>query len=284
MFLGFSDYAREGTITSSQAFAASAPLANLKTRRLGQRARSTAGSGASFRLSVDLGQPRLLGMCGLLAPDDMVTDFEEAGLEGVPGARVELSNVSTAGSEVWRGLTVGTRYALAVPGSGTTRTLLAARYVSFVFRSGVAHWSCGRLWASQVWWPTDGVDFGWQDGVIDTGANRILRGGANNPRRGVILDTLSTTYSSLQRGDVYALPGSTGLPLKTVLRTVGNTGEVIAVPRGLGSISPTGWAGRSTQWVDDLAIYGRITSDLAAAIQHTDADNYSASLAFVEER
>jgi hypothetical protein len=284
MILGFSDYAAGGTITCSQAFASSAPLGYLQTRRLGNRARSTAAAESLFRLTVDLGEARYLPLVGLLSPDPMVTDFEEAGLEGVVGARVELSNVSAAGSEVWRGLTIGTRHALCIPGAGTTQVALSARWVSFVFRSVAANWSCGRLWAGLAFWPGSGMDYNYSAGVIDTGSTRTLRGGANNPRPGVILDTISATMSALPLSEAIG-PGPEGRPdLKTMLRTVGNTGEVLMVPRGLGRVSPSGWLEQNAWQLDQLAVYGRLTGDLAGAIQHTDADNYTTTLTVVEER
>lgn len=285
MILGFSDYASAGTITCNQAFAGSAPLGNLKTRQLGQRARSTAAAESTFRLTVDLGQSRYLPLVGLLSPDPMLNPDEEP-IVGVDttAALVELSNVSAAGSEVWSGYTIGTRHALCIPGAGTAQVALSARWVSFVFRSAVANWSCGRLWASLAFWPANGMDYGYGTGVVDSGTNRTLRGGANNPRPGVILDTLSMQCSAMPLADAIG-PGTEGRSdLKTMLRTVGNTGEVLAVPRGLGRPSPSGWVEQNAWQLDQLAVYGRLTGDLAQAIQHQDADNYTAALSVIEER
>lgn len=282
MILGFSDYASAGTITCNQSFAGSAPLSNLKTRRLGRRARSTAAAESTFRLTVDLGQSRYLPLVGLLSPDPMLNPDEEP-IVGVDttAALVELSNVSAAGSEVWSGYTIGTRHALCIPGAGTAQVALSARWVSFVFRSLVPNWSCGRVWISTAFWPQQGMDFNFSTGVVDTGTNRTLRGGANNPRPGVILDTLSMQFSAMPIVDALSQSAEGRLPLRDVLRTVGNTGEVLAVPRGLGRPSPSGWI---EQGGPDLTVYGRLTGDLAQAIQHQDADNYTASLTVIEER
>ena len=282
MILGFSDYASAGTITCNQSFASSAPLANLKTRRLGQRARSTAAAGAVFRLTVDLGVPRLIGLAGLLRPDEMQNP-DPGELPGLEVLLVQLSNVSGAGSEVWSGFAIGTRYALCSPRTGNGQQLLAARYVSFLFRSATANWSCGRIWVSTAWWPEHSIDENWSTGQVDTGSVRLQRGGAAIPRPGVILDTLSGQFSALGRADALG-PSVAGLALKECLRTVGNTGEVLVVPRVFARGSTPQWTQENNQLVDQLAVYGRLTGDLAQAIQHQGADNYSASLAFVEER
>jgi hypothetical protein len=285
MILGFSDYARSGTLSCDRAFSGSAPLANLQTRRLGQRGRSTVAAETLFRLTVDLGQPRPIGLVGLLSPDPLLMPEDAPFPVVVPTARVEISNVSAAGAEAWSGYTLGVRHALAIPAAGNVRILPIARWVSFVFRSGANNWSAGRVWVSPVWWPQDGIDTNWSTGQIDSGTNRPLRGGANTPRPGVILDTLSGTFGSMPLADALGPSNPEGThDLKSTLRVTGNTGEVLIVPRGLGRVSPAGWVEQNSRMVDQLAVYGRITSDLADAIQHTDADNYSASLTVVEER
>lgn len=284
MITGFSDYASAGTITCNQSFSASAPLGQLKTRPLGKRARSTAAAESEFRLTVDLGSPRFLPLVGLLSPDPLLMPSDAPFPVVLPVARVELSNVSAAGSEVWSGYTIGSRHALCIPGAGTAQVALSARWVSFVFRSAVANWSCGRLWASLAFWPTNGMDYNYGTGVVDSGTNRTLRGGANNPRPGVILDTLSMQCSAMPLADAIG-PGTEGRPdLKTMLRIVGNTGEVLAVPRGLGRPSPAGWIEQNSWQLDQLAVYGRLSGDLAQAVQHQDSDNYTTSLSVIEER
>lgn len=284
MILGFSDYASTGTITCNQSFAGSAPLANLKTRRLGQRARSTAAAESEFRLTVDLGTPRFLPLVGLLSPDPLLMPEDAPFPVAVATARVELSNVSASGSEVWSGYTIGTRHALCIPGGGTAQVALSARWVSFVFRSVGANWSCGRLWAGLAFWPSNGMDYNYSAGVVDSGSNRTLRGGANNPRPGVIIDTLSMQCSAMPLADAIG-PGPEGRPdIKTMLRIVGNTGEVLAVPRGLGRPSPAGWIEQNSWQLDQLAVYGRLTGDLAQAVQHNDSDNYTTTLTVLEER
>jgi hypothetical protein len=284
MILGFSDYAAGGTVTCSQSFASSAPLVNLQARRLGKRARSTAAADSTFRLTVDLGQSRFLPLVGLLSPDPLLMPEDAPFPVPVATARVELSNVSASGSEVWSGYTTGTRHALCIPGAGIAQTALSARWVSFVFRSVAANWSCGRLWAGLAFWPVNGMDYNYTAGVIDSGTTRTLRGGANNPRPGVILDTISAQCSSLQLSEAIG-PGPEGLAdIKTMLRVVGNTGEVLMVPRGLGRVSPAGWIEQNAWQLDQLAVYGRLTGDLAGAIQHGDSDNYTTSLTVVEER
>jgi hypothetical protein len=283
MILGFSDYAAAGTITCSQSFASSAPLANLKTRRLGRRARSTAAAGETFRLTVDLGVARVIGIAGLLSPDAMLNP-DPGELPGTEVLLVQLSNVSGAGSEVWSGYAVGSRYALCSPRNSSGQALLSARYVSFVFRAQRANWSCGRLWVSTAWWPEHGIDETWSTGQVDTGSARLQRGGAAIPRPGVILDTLSGQMGALSRADVLGPTAGTGLPLKQCLRTVGTTGEVVIVPRAFGRGSLAQWSAENDRMVDQLAVYGRLTGDLSQAIQHQGADNYSAALAVVEER
>ena len=244
---------RSGAVLDATSEAGGLGVRSVLSPTIAEVWRSNEGGAATHRIEIDLAAHLPLRLFAFAAPRDGV----------LPGAgatwRVRVSNGSMGASEA---LNSG-----ELPATGSTGTAaylgpagVTGRFVQFSFYgvAGDPYWQIGRLWAGDALVTRSGASYGWQRGVMDTGASeRSALSGVRNIQRGAVARTLDFTLATL-RPDEAEVMDRIGLAL-------GTTGQAFVSP--LSTLQH--------------GMFGRFSAPLGPA--HRAHPIYSARIAFEED-